>query len=167
MKFPLNIKKLYLHFSLVFFVYILDRVTKVYILYLSQNDFGREIFSSRYLNIFPIWNKGISFGLLSYDNLDFYNLISFLISLIILILIIMVIKSRGIKRLSLLIIIGGALGNLHDRIIYNGVLDFIDFHIESFHWFIFNVADIFIFFGVIILIFIELKDNNIGRYENK
>ena len=167
MKFPLNIKKLYLHFSLVFFVYILDRVTKVYILHLSQNDFGREIFSSRYLNIFPIWNKGISFGLLSYDNLDFYNLISFLISLIILILIIMVIKSRGIKRLSLLIIIGGALGNLHDRIIYNGVLDFIDFHIESFHWFIFNVADIFIFFGVIILIFIELKDNNIGRNENK
>ena len=79
----------------------------------------------------------------------------------------MVIKSRGIKRLSLLIIIGGALGNLHDRIIYNGVLDFIDFHIESFHWFIFNVADIFIFFGVIILIFIELKDNNIGRNENK
>ena len=68
---PLNIKKLYLHFSLVFFVYILDRVTKVYILHLSQNDFGREIFSSRYLNIFPIWNKGISFGLLSYDNLDF------------------------------------------------------------------------------------------------
>ena len=167
MKFPLNIKKLYLHFSLVFFVYILDRVTKVYILHLSQNDFGREIFSSRYLNIFPIWNKGISFGLLSYDNLDFYNLISFLISLIILILIIMVIKSRGIKRLSLLIIIGGALGNLHDRIIYNGVLDFIDFHIGNFHWFIFNVAVIFIFFGVIILIFIELKDNNIGRNENK
>jgi len=159
MKFIQNNKKFYFNLSIVFFVYILDRITKIYILYLTQNNFGSEIFSSKYLNIFPIWNKGISFGLLSFDNMNLYHFLSFFISVIILILIIMAIKNQGFKRLFLLIIIGGALGNLYDRIRFNGVLDFIDFHVGNFHWFIFNVSDIFITLGIIGMIFLELTRN--------
>ena len=157
MKLIENKKKFYLHLFIVFFIYILDRISKVYILHLTQNNFGIEIFSSKYLNIFPIWNKGISFGLLSLDETNLYNLLSIFISIIILILIIMAIKNQGFKRLCLLIIIGGALGNLYDRIKYNGVLDFIDFHVGNFHWFIFNISDIFITVGVTGMIFIELN----------
>ena len=152
-------RKLYLNLFFVVFVFILDRTTKIYILHLSKNNFGSEIFSSKYLNIFPIWNKGISFGLLSFDKMHLYHLLTFLISIIILILIIMAIKNQGFKRLSLLMILGGALGNLYDRIKYNGVLDFIDFHVGNFHWFIFNVSDIFITIGVIGMILLELTTN--------
>ena len=152
-------RKLYLNLFFVVFVFILDRTTKIYILHLSKNNFGSEIFSSKYLNIFPIWNKGISFGLLSFDKMHLYHLLTFLISIIILILIIMAIKNQGFKRLSLLMILGGALGNLYDRIKYNGVLDFIDFHVGNFHWFIFNVSDIFITIGVIGMIILELTTN--------
>ena len=159
MKFIENNKKFYLNLSIVFFVYILDRITKIYILHLTQNNFGSEIFSSKYLNIFPIWNKGISFGLLSFDKINLYHFLSFFISVIILVLIIMAIKNQGFKRLFLLIIIGGALGNLYDRIRFNGVLDFIDFHVGNFHWFIFNVSDIFITIGVVGMILLELITN--------
>jgi len=159
MKFIENNKKFYLNLSIVFFVYILDRITKIYILHLTQNNFGSEIFSSKYLNIFPIWNKGISFGLLSFDKMNLYHFLSFFISAIILVLIIMAIKNQGFKRLFLLIIIGGALGNLYDRIRFNGVLDFIDFHVGNFHWFIFNVSDIFITIGVVGMILLELITN--------
>ncbi len=159
MKFKQKSKKLYLNLFFVFFVFILDRTTKIYILHVSKNSLGSEIFSSKYLNIFPIWNKGISFGLLSFDKMHLYHLLSFLISIIILILIIMAIQNHGFKRLSLLMIIGGALGNLYDRIRYNGVLDFIDFHVGNFHWFIFNVSDIFITIGVFGMIVLELTIN--------
>ena len=159
MKFTHNNKKFYLNLSIVFFVYLLDRITKIYILHLTQDNFGIEIFSSKYLNILPIWNKGISFGLFSFDKMNLYHFLTFFISVIILILIIMAIKNQGFKRLLLLIIIGGALGNLYDRIIFNGVLDFIDFHVGNFHWFIFNVSDIFITIGVIGMIFLELNTN--------
>ena len=159
MRFIQKSKKLYLNLFFVFFVFVLDRTSKIYILHVSKNNFGSEIFSSKYLNIFPIWNKGISFGLLSFDKMHLYHLLSFLISIIILILIIMAVRNEGFKRLSLLMILGGALGNLYDRIRYNGVLDFIDFHVGNFHWFIFNVSDIFITIGVIGMIILELTTN--------
>lgn len=166
MKFINNKKKLYLSLLIVFLVYILDRITKIYVLHLSQGNFGNEIYSSKYLNIFPIWNKGISFGLLTFDKTNLYHLLSIFISIIIFVLIIMAIKSESLKRLSLLIVIGGALGNLYDRLKYNGVLDFIDFHVGNFHWFIFNVADIFITLGIVIMILIEFNGKK-KNYETK
>ena len=166
MKFINNKKKLYLSLLIVFLVYILDRITKIYVLHLSQGNFANEIYSSKYLNIFPIWNKGISFGLLSFDKTNLYHLLSIFISIIIFVLIIMAIKSESLKRLSLLIVIGGALGNLYDRLKYNGVLDFIDFHVGNFHWFIFNVADIFITLGIVIMILIEFNGKK-KNYETK
>ena len=153
-------KKLHLNIFIVIFIFFLDRVTKNYVMYISNNSFGSEIFSSKYLNILPIWNKGISFGLLSFDEIKLYNLLSLFISIIILLLVIIAFKNQGLRRFLFLIIIGGALGNLYDRIKFNGVLDFIDFHVGNFHWFIFNVSDIFITIGVIGMIFIEMTNKS-------
>src|SRR6056300_576659 len=154
-------KNFYISFSIVALIYMLDRLSKIYVIQLDKNNLGSEIFNSTYLNIVLIWNKGIAFGLLSFNESYLYNIISLIIAIIIIVLVIMSLKSQGFKRYSLLMIVGGALGNLQDRIFFNAVPDFIDFHIGNFHWFIFNVADIFISLGVFFMILIELTDNNI------
>ena len=153
-------KNFYINSSIIALIYLLDRLSKIYIIYLDKNNLGSEIFISAYLNIVLIWNKGIAFGLFSFDEIYFYNILSSIIALVIIILFVMSVKSRGFKRDSLLIVVGGALGNLHDRIFLNAVPDFIDFHIGNFHWFIFNVSDIFITIGVISMIILEIIDNS-------
>ena len=152
-------KNFYISFSIVALIYILDRLSKIYVIQLDKNNLGSDIFNSTYLNIVLIWNKGIAFGLLSFNESYLYNIISLIIAIIIIVLVIMSLKSQGFKRYSLLMIVGGALGNLHDRFFFNAVPDFIDFHIGNFHWFIFNVSDIFITLGVISMIVLELFDN--------
>ena len=145
---------------LVFSIFLIDRLSKIYVIFLDNKFFGSEIFSSKFLNISLIWNEGIAFGLFSFNEKIFYNLLTFIILVIILIIFFMVLKSYGLKKYSLLMILGGALGNVYDRIFYGAVPDFIDFHIGNFHWFIFNVADIFITLGVIFMIIIEITGNN-------
>ncbi len=145
---------------LVFSIFLLDRLSKIYVIFLDNKFFGSEIFSSKFLNISLIWNEGIAFGLLSFNEKIFYNSLTFIILIIILIIFFMALKSYGLKKYSLLMILGGALGNVYDRIFYGAVPDFIDFHIGNFHWFIFNVADIFITLGVIFMIIIEITGNN-------
>ena len=152
-------KNFYISFSVVFLIYFLDRLSKIYVIQLDKNNLGSDIFNSTYLNIVLIWNKGIAFGLLSFNESYLYNIISLIIAIIIVVLIFMSLKNQGFKRYSLLMIVGGALGNLSDRIFFNAVPDFIDFHIGNFHWFIFNVSDIFITLGVISMIVLELFDN--------
>ena len=152
-------KNIYIDFSIVISVYFIDRLTKMFVIQLDKNNLGSDIFNSTYLNIVLIWNKGIAFGLLSFNEDYLYNILSVIISMIVVVLVIMSIKSQGFKRYSLLMVIGGALGNLHDRIFFKAVPDFIDFHIGNFHWFIFNVSDIFITLGVISMIVLELFDN--------
>ena len=152
-------KNFYISFSIVVLIYFLDRLTKIYVIQLDKNNLGSDIFNSAYLNIVLIWNKGIAFGLFSFDESHLYNILSLIISIIVVILVIMSLKSHGFKRYSLLMIVGGALGNLHDRIFFNAVPDFIDFHVGNFHWFIFNVSDIFITLGVIGMIVLELANN--------
>ena len=153
-------KNFYISFFIVALIYFLDRLSKIYVIQLDKNNFGSEIFNSSYLNIVLIWNKGIAFGLVSFNDTHLYNILSLIISIIIIIVIIMSLRTQGFKRYSLLMVVGGALGNLYDRIFYNAVPDFIDFHIGEFHWFIFNVADMFISLGVIFMILYELIDNN-------
>ena len=157
-------KNFYIDFSVVISVYFIDRLTKMFVIQLDKNNLGSDIFNSTYLNIVLIWNKGIAFGLLSFNEDYLYNILSAIISMIVVVLVIMSIKSQGFKRYSLLMVIGGALGNLHDRIFFKAVPDFIDFHIGSFHWFIFNVSDIFITFGIIFLIVLEISSNE-EKYE--
>ena len=152
-------KNFYISFLIVASIYFLDRLTKMYVIQLDKNNLGSDIFNSAYLNIVLIWNKGIAFGLFSFNESHLYNILSLIISIIVLILVIMALKSQGFKRYSLLMIVGGALGNLHDRIFFNAVPDFIDFHVGNFHWFIFNVSDIFITLGVISMIVLEIADN--------
>ena len=153
-------KNFLLNLFLVFLVFLFDRLSKIYVIFLDNKFFGSEIFSSRFLNISLTWNEGIAFGLLRFNEKIFYNLLTFIILIIILIIFFMVLKSYGFKKYSLLMILGGALGNVYDRIFYGAVPDFIDFHIGNFHWFIFNVADIFITLGIFFMIIIEITANN-------
>ena len=149
-------KSLIINLLLVFLIFVIDRVSKIYVIYLDKKFLGAEIYSSKFLNISLIWNEGVAFGLFAFDDKFFYNLITGFIIIVILILFYFVIKTRGIERYSFLIILGGANGNVFDRFFYSAVPDFIDIHYYNFHWFIFNVADIFVTLGVILLIYIEL-----------
>ena len=157
-------KKFYVNLFLVFVIFLLDRISKIYIVNLSQKNNLSEIYQSKFLNITLIWNEGIAFGLLSFNENNLYNLLSLLIGIIILVILYMIIKNNNFARYPLLMIFAGAIGNLYDRVIYNAVPDFIDFHIGEFHWFVFNVADIFITIGVFFMILLEIiginKDNN-------
>lgn len=148
-------KEFYTNLSIILFIFIIDRLSKLYVIYYSQKNLNLELYTSTYLNIILIWNDGIAFGLLSSKDNFFYNLITCLILVVILILIFLISKSKGFKKFSYIMVTGGAFGNLFDRIMYKSVPDFIDVHFNGFHWFIFNIADIFISLGVIILITIE------------
>ena len=144
----------------IILIFTLDRVTKIYVIYFSDKLNNSELFLSKYLNISLTWNEGIAFGLFSFNQNYLYNFLTLIIFFVIFIIFIMIIKSEGIKKYALSMIIGGALGNFYDRIIFKAVPDFIDFHIGGFHWFVFNVADIFITLGVIFMILFELFTKN-------
>ena len=152
-----NIKKNFLtNLFLVLLIFLLDRFSKIYVIYLDDKLLGSEIFTSKFLNIYLIWNKGIAFGLFSFHENLLYNIVTFLIIFICIILFFMILSSIDSKRYFLLMVFGGALGNLYDRIYYRAVPDFIDLHIENLHWFVFNIADIFITLGVFMLILLEI-----------
>ena len=146
----------FLIYTFIVSLFLIDRVSKILIIKKSQEIIGGEIFSSRFINFELIWNKGIAFGLFSSDGGMLYKLISLLIIFIVMILIYFITKSKGFEKFGFILILGGALGNLFDRIFYKAVPDFIDLHINNFHWFIFNIADIFITIGVICLILVEI-----------
>ena len=163
----INTKTFYINLIIVLLIFILDRFAKIYIIYLDKLNSGSEIFSSKFLNIYLIWNEGIAFGLFSFDEKNLYNYLTIIIFLIVVFILFLIIKTKGIKKYALIMIFGGALGNLYDRIVYKAVPDFIDFHIADFHWFIFNIADVFITIGVFIMILFEFIGNNKNKiYEN-
>ena len=153
-------KKFFINSSLVILIFLIDRISKIYVINLDKKLTESEIFSSKFLNIYLVWNEGIAFGLFSFNEGKLYNFLTILISLILLIILYLIFKSKGFARYALLMILGGALGNLFDRIFYKAVPDFIDFHIGNLHWFIFNVSDIFITLGVIGMIIMEFIGNN-------
>ena len=155
-------KKIINFFLILSFIFTIDRLSKIYILkYFELNS--SEIYLTSFLNLILVWNKGIGFGLLSFEGNVVYNSITFFIFIVILILFVVGVKYDQKNGYFYMIIIGGALGNLFDRIYYYSVPDFIDFHLGDFHWFVFNVADIFITIGIICLIIVEMifnKKNN-------
>ena len=153
------IKKNYLSFVIIIITFILDRATKFLIIKYS-NIYGElDVSLSPFLNLNLIWNEGIAFGLLSFDEKNYYNLLTFLIIGITLVLLWLMFISKGFEKLGFAFVIGGSLGNITDRIFYSSVPDFIDLNYKGFHWFVFNVADIFITIGIVILIFFEFKKN--------
>ena len=158
-----NFKKLLLNSIIISAIFLSDRISKIYILKKAELESGVDIYLTPYLNLYLVWNKGIAFGLLSFNENLIYQSISLIILIICIVIFIVIIKSNGLKKYSLISVLGGALGNFFDRIYYSAVPDFIDFHVGNFHWFIFNVADMFITIGVICLILDELfnyKENN-------
>ena len=151
------IKKNYLGFVIILIAFILDRVSKILIINHS-NTFGKlDMSLNPFLNLNLIWNEGIAFGLFSFDEKNYYNFLTFLIIGIILVLLWLMFRSSGLEKLGFAFVIGGSFGNVTDRIFYSSVPDFIDLNYNGFHWFVFNVADIFITIGVIMLIFCEFK----------
>ena len=161
-----NIRKnFFINLSFILLIFFIDRISKIYVISLDKKFLGSQIFSSKFLNINLIWNEGIAFGLLSLNQKSLYDFLTLFILLIIIIILIMLIRSNNIKKYFFIMIFGGAIGNLYDRIFFKAVPDFIDFHIGDFHWFIFNVADIFISLGVILMIIFELIDNKKEKHE--
>jgi|TARA_B110000114_G_scaffold127538_1_gene133558 signal peptidase II len=151
-----KLNKVLLNSIIILSIFFIDRIFKIYILEIAELENKVDIYITSYLNFYLIWNKGVAFGLFSFEQNIIYHLISFVIFIISIVLIYMITKSDKLKKYSLILILGGALGNLFDRIYYSAVPDFIDLHIKGHHWFIFNVADIFITIGVICLILDEL-----------
>ncbi len=147
-------------FVFISLIFALDRFSKAYVIELIQLK-GREIHLNDFLNLTLNWNTGIAFGLLSSNANLWYHSISALILLIIVYLIYLMVISDKSSKIIISLIIGGALGNLYDRLNYYAVPDFIDFHIQNFHWFTFNVADIFISIGIFMILLKEviLKKN--------
>jgi len=154
------LKKVSLNLIAITTIFLIDRLTKLYILKLAEIENSVDIYLTSYLNLYLIWNKGIAFGLLSMNESMIYNTITLIIGIIIIVILFMLWRNDNIQRYFLVLIVGGALGNFYDRIIYTAVPDFIDLHFKGFHWFVFNVADIFITVGVFCLILVELFYNN-------
>ena len=147
-------------------IFFFDRATKIYLLNLQAKGIDVDFYIYPFLNFYLIWNTGIGFGLASMEANIYYHILTLIILIINIGLIFFLIKSKGIYTYLIALIIGGSLGNLFDRIYYYDVPDFIDLHIGNYHWFIFNVADIFITVGIIGLIFIELLNKKEKVSEN-
>tara|TARA_B100001059_G_C17412490_1_gene369141 strand:+ start:60 stop:551 length:492 start_codon:yes stop_codon:yes gene_type:complete len=155
-----NFKKILLYAIIILVIFFVDRISKLYVIGLAEIENTVDVYLNPYLNIYLIWNKGIAFGLLSFKEDIVYNIITSIIASITLIVLVMAVKTKRFKRYALLFVFAGSIGNLFDRIYYSAVPDFIDFHIKGFHWFVFNIADIFITLGIICLIFDEIFINN-------
>ena len=147
--------KVFIYIAIVLLVLVLDRASKTIILNILENTGIVDIYINSFLNLYLVWNKGIGFGLFSFDQSYIYSGITLFILFINLIIIYLIFKEKAPKTYFLAIILGGSLGNLFDRYYYSAVPDFIDLNYNGYHWFIFNVADIFITLGIICLILAE------------
>jgi len=144
-------------YIIIFIIFFLDRFSKIKIL----NSFSdTPVYINNFINLDLIWNTGIGFGLLSLNSPLYYNIISLIIGSVVIMLLYTLLKLQKFEKICFSIIIGGALGNFYDRIVYTAVPDFIDIHFQGFHWFVFNIADIFITIGVFCLILVEFFNNN-------
>ena len=131
---------------LLIIIFFLDRYSKNLII---RNYTNQKYFINDYINLELVWNTGIGFGLLSSSSEVFYLFITSIIGFVIMYLLYIALISNIIDKIIYFIIASGALGNFYDRLTYQAVPDFIDLHYKKFHWFTFNVADIFISLGII------------------
>ena len=160
-------KKIIYYFLISLSIFALDRISKIYVINIAEKFGQVDIYINKFLNIILVWNSGIGFGLLSFEKEFLYNLITLIIILVNFVILYLGIKSNNFKGFLFFIILGGSLGNLFDRLYYSAVPDFIDINYNGFHWFIFNVADIFISVCIICLIFAELFFNKKVKLNEK
>ena len=156
-------KKIFWNFFFILIIFLLDRVTKISIINFLENSGNGHIQITNFLSFNLIWNEGIAFGLFSFDQELYYNFLTIIIILVTTIILWMIIKTKGVEKIAFLMIFGGSLGNIFDRLVYSSVPDFIDLHYNNFNWFIFNVADIFISIGIILLIYLEFFKKKINE----
>ena len=159
-------KSFFINLLIIVIIFSLDRISKFYVIFKSETNLSSSLYKSKFLNIDLIWNEGIAFGLLTFDKSFGYNVVTTIIFFIIILLVIMLLNTKKLGRVGLLFVLGGALGNFFDRLYYSAVPDFIEFYYKSFHWFIFNVADIFVTVGIFCLICVELMDKDNSDEKN-
>ena len=147
-------------FAIILVIFFFDRITKIYLINLQSSGVDIDFYIYSFLNFYLVWNTGIGFGLASLEMNIYYHILTLIIAVINIVLIFFLIKSKGIYAYLIALIIGGSLGNLFDRIYYYAVPDFIDLHYNNYHWYIFNLADIFITVGIIGIIIAELLKND-------
>ncbi len=150
------VKKNLWNLTFILSIFLIDRLTKIFFINMEKKFGEVTIEATTFLNFNLIWNDGIAFGLFSFDQKIYYNLMTLIIVLITFVIFVMILKTQKIEKFAFMMIFGGSLGNIFDRLYYSSVPDFLDIHINNFHWFIFNVADIFICLGVILLIYMEI-----------
>jgi signal peptidase II len=150
------IKKNFFNFFLILIIFLTDRLSKYLIIESNKINGESEYIMLPYLSFNLIWNEGIAFGLFSFSDRTSYNILTVIIILVTAFIFWMIKKTKKLEKLGFMMIFAGSLGNIFDRLYYSSVPDFIDIHFYNFHWFIFNVADIFISTGVILLIIIEI-----------
>ena len=148
---------------IVSILFFLDRISKVYLIHLQEIGTNIDFYILPFLNFYLVWNTGVGFGIMSLEANIYYHILTIIIAIINVVLIYYLFKVRGIQIYFVALILGGSLGNLFDRIYYYAVPDFIDFHIGNFHWFIFNVADIFITTGIVGIILFEFLKKKIEK----
>lgn len=165
--FSVKFKNLLNHFVIIILIFIIDRTSKIYLINLYENGTNIDFYIFPFLNIYLAWNTGIGFGLFSTDPNIIYHSLTVFIGLINLVLIILLFNLNDIRKYFISMILGGSFGNFFDRIYYFAVPDFVDIHIGNFHWFIFNIADIFITIGIICLILVEIFSKNINKENNE
>ena len=156
------LKKHLVDFSIIIIIFLIDRASKLLIISFPETYEQVGFSVTSFLNFNLIWNEGIAFGLFSFDEKLYYNLLTIFIILVTTVISWLMFKSKGFEKFCFIMILGGSFGNIFDRIFYSAVPDFIDIHINNFHWFIFNVADIFISIGVILLIVLEFFKKKIS-----
>ena len=149
-------KKFIFNFLIILVIFFLDRISKIYILNIASNNELFNISINPFLNVILVWNTGIGFGLFQLDDATTYNIFTILIVAINLVIIYLLYYAENLHKFFLSMILGGSFGNLYDRIYYSAVPDFIDLNYNGYHWFVFNVADIFITIGIFALIFSEI-----------
>ena len=153
MNFKKILKENFTFIAVLLTIFFLDRYTKITAINILESK--KNIYINDYLNLDLVFNTGIGFGLLSFNENLYYNLVTILIIIVIIIIGFFTFKSKKKEKLFFTFIVGGAIGNVYDRITYKAVPDFIDLHIGNFHWFSFNIADIFISLGIIFMILTE------------
>ncbi len=148
--------KYLINLLIILVIFLLDRLSKIYVINLAENISNLDITISNFLNIILVWNSGIGFGLFQFDQAFAYNIVTILIVLVNIIIIYLLFYAIYPQKIFFSMILGGSFGNLYDRIYYSSVPDFIDLNYNGYHWFVFNVADIFITIGILALIFSEI-----------
>ena len=141
---------------IIFGVFLFDSATKLYLINLQMSGIDIDFYIYSFLNFYLVWNTGLGFGLASMEANIYYHILTLFIGIVNVALVFFLVKTKGVYSYLIALIIGGSLGNLFDRIYYYAVPDFIDLHLGNYHWFIFNVADIFITLGIIGLILTEI-----------